>query len=64
VNRLLDLLKADDDLIVRSQVAASLGQLSKKSIEVLPALCQWIEQQPEDQPIGSAIDAIWAIVVE
>jgi HEAT repeat protein len=64
VNGLLGLLK-DDDSDVRSRAAASLVQLAEKSIDdVLPALTQWIEQQPEDVPIGDAIDALWSIVVE
>jgi HEAT repeat protein len=63
VNGLLGLLN-DDQTGALSHAAAALGQLAKKSIEVLPALVQWIEQQPEDQPIGHAIDALWSIVVE
>jgi hypothetical protein len=63
-NGLLGLLK-NDNSFVRSRAAASLGQLAKKSIDdVLPALTQWIEQQPEDVPIGDAIDVLWSIVVE
>jgi predicted NACHT family NTPase len=50
--------------LLNSKSAESLVQLAKKSIEVLPALTQWIEQQPEDVPIGDAIDALWSIVVE
>jgi hypothetical protein len=33
-----------------------------KTIEVLPALVQWIDRQPDDVPIGDAIDALRSIL--
>ena len=57
VSGLLHLLK-DNTFSVRSHAANSLAQLGKKSIEVLPALVQWIDRQPDDVPIGHAIDAL------
>ena len=58
---LLNLLK-NDDFQVRSRVVSALVQLVKKSIEVLPALLQWIDRQPDDVPIGDAIDALRSIL--
>ncbi len=65
LSELLNLLKENDsriDLVIRSRAASALGKLGKKSIEVLPALVQWIEQQPDDVPIGAAIDALRSIL--
>ena len=61
VSGLLTLLK-DDDSFVRFRAASALGQLGKKSIEVLPALVQWIDRQPDDVPIGNAIDVLRSIL--
>ena len=61
VSGLLNLLKYDDSYICY-RVASSLSQLGKKSIEVLPALVQWIDRQPDDVPIGHAIDALRSIL--
>ena len=61
VSGLLTLLK-DDASFVRSHAASALGQLGKKSIEVLPVLVQWIDRQPDDVPIGDAIDALRSIL--
>ena len=61
MNELLNLLK-DDDFYTRSRAAKSLDQLGEKSIEVLPALVEWIDRQPDDVPIGDAIDALRSIL--
>ena len=58
---LLNLLK-DNEYSVRSSAASAFGQLGKKSIDVLPALVQWIDRQPDDVPIGDAIDALRSIL--
>ncbi len=42
--------------------ALLLGQLGKESDIVLPALVQWIDRQPDDVPIGHAIDALRSIL--
>ncbi len=61
---LIELLNSlnDSSPMIGSRVAATLAQLSKKSIEVLPALVQWIDRQPDDVPIGAAIDALRSIL--
>ena len=61
VNQLLSLLKYDIAW-VRSSAAESLGELGKKSDIVLPALVKWIDRQPDDVPIGAAIDALRSIL--
>lgn len=61
MSELLNLIK-DNQSHIRSSASSSLGQLGKKSIEVLTALVQWIEQQPDDMPIGDAIDALRSIL--
>ncbi len=58
---LLSLLQ-DNTRYVRSRAVHTLGQLGKESIEVLPALVEWIDRQPDDVPIGSAIDALRSIL--
>ena len=58
---LFSLLK-DDDFHVRSSAAESLGQLNQKTQTVLPNIVRWIEAQPDDVPIGAAIDGLWAMV--
>ena len=65
LNELLSLLKGDD-YFVRSCAAKSLGQLSQKTETILLAVVQGIEhgQQTDEVPTGSAIDVLWAIVVE
>jgi HEAT repeat protein len=65
LSELLNLLKENDsriDSVIRSRAASALVQLGKKSIEVLPALVQWIDRQPDDVPIGHAIDALRSIL--
>ncbi len=58
---LLRLLK-NDNYFMRCIAAESLGQLNQKTQTVLPEIVQWIETQPDDVPIGEAIDALWAMI--
>ena len=41
-----------------------LGLLGKISDTILQKVVQWLEQNPNDDGIGSAIDCLWSIVVE
>ena len=54
----------DDSSNVRSRAAESLGKLNQNTQTILPDIVQWIEAQPDNIPIGGAIDVLWAIVVE
>jgi HEAT repeat protein len=63
INSLLSLL-ADENSAVRSSAASALGQLSKTSDTISPKVLQWMEQNPNHDGIGSAIDCLWSIVVE
>ena len=61
VDELLLLLK-DPESNVRRGAANALGSIGKNDSKVIDELLQWIEQQSEDQPIESLIDALWQIV--
>jgi hypothetical protein len=63
VVELISLLK-DESWNIRENAVESLKKISRNANTVFPELVQWIEQQPEDQAIGSAIDVLWSIVVE
>jgi hypothetical protein len=39
---------------------AALGQLSKTSDTILTRVVQWLEQNPNDDRIGSPIDCLWS----
>jgi HEAT repeat protein len=54
----------DEDLIVRYHAASALSQLAKISDAIRPEVVQWLEQNPNDDGIGNAIDCLWSIVVE
>jgi len=58
---LFSLLK-HDYFSVRSKAATSLFQLNQKTETILPDVVQWIEAQPDDVPIGAAIDGLWAMI--
>jgi HEAT repeat protein len=49
---------------VRASVAKSLRQLAKTSDAIRPEVVQWLEQNPNDDGIGNAINCLWSIVVE
>jgi HEAT repeat protein len=51
-------------LSVRYGGAAALVRLAKNSDVILPKILQWLEQNPNDDGIGNAIDCLWSIVVE
>lgn len=63
VDSLLYLLD-DPDSKVRSTTVFALSQLAKTSATICPRVVQWLEQNPNDDGIGSAIDCLWSIVVE
>jgi HEAT repeat protein len=48
----------------RFRAGTALCRLSRTSINVLPLLVQWLKQQPNDKPIGEAIDTLWSIVLK
>jgi hypothetical protein len=49
---------------VRYSATVALGQLAKTSDTIRPEVLQWLEQNPNDDGIGNAIDCLWSIVVE
>jgi hypothetical protein len=57
----LRLLK-NDGYFKRYIAAESLGQLNQKAQTVLPDMVQWIEAQPDDVPIGAAIDGLRSMI--
>jgi HEAT repeat protein len=63
VNGLLSLLN-NPDFSVRHQASITLAPLAKISDIILPKVLLWIEQNPNDDVIGNAIDCLWSIVVE
>jgi HEAT repeat protein len=63
MNNLLFLL-GDKESNVRDGAASALNKLAKKSDIIRPKVVQWLEQNPNDDGIGSAIDCLWSIVVE
>jgi HEAT repeat protein len=63
VTVLLDLL-ADQNSYVRTKAVDALVRLSKKLDEILPKVVQWLEQNPNNEGVGNAIDCLWSIVVE
>jgi HEAT repeat len=54
----------DPNSDVRSSAVLALGTLAKTSDKILPKVLQWLEQHPNHDGIGSAIDCLWSIVVE
>jgi uncharacterized membrane protein YqaE (UPF0057 family) len=43
----------------------ALFQIAKKtSVTIHPEVLQWLEQHPNHEGIGDAIDCLWSIVVE
>jgi HEAT repeat protein len=63
VNGLLSLLQ-DEEFAVRCHAASALIQLAKLSDTILPKVLQRLEQNPNNDGIGSAIDCLWSIVVK
>jgi HEAT repeat protein len=57
-------LLGDKELHVRDRAATALVQLAKTSDTICPEVLQWLEQNQDDDGIGSAIDCLWSIVVE
>jgi HEAT repeat protein len=53
-----------EEELVRSGVPTALGKLAKTTDTIRPKVLQWLEQNPNDDGIGSAIDCLWSIVVE
>jgi HEAT repeat protein len=49
---------------VRSHIADASAQLARTSATILPKVVQWLEQNPNNEGIGSTIDCLWSIVVE
>jgi HEAT repeat protein len=52
------------DLNIRSNSVQVLSGLAKTSDTICPKVLQWLEQNPNNGRIGSAIDCLWSIVVE
>jgi HEAT repeat protein len=63
INLWLSLIE-DRDLHIRSVASSALSQLAKTSDTIRPKVLQWLEQHPNDDGIGGAIDCLWSIVVE
>jgi HEAT repeat protein len=63
ISGLLPLL-ADKDGFISSRASAGLSRLAKTSDAIHREVLQWLEQNPNDDGIGSAIDCLWSIVVE
>jgi hypothetical protein len=55
---------SDKDWHVRSYAASTLAKLAKTSDKIHPKVLQWLEQNPNNDRIGNAIDCLWSIVVE
>ncbi len=49
---------------MRYSATEALDQLAKTSDTIRPEVLQWLEQNPNDDGISSAIDCLWSIVVE
>jgi HEAT repeat protein len=62
VSALLSLLGGQRTM--RSSAARALGQLAKTSDIIRRRVLQWLEQNPNNDVIGNAIDCLWSIVVE
>jgi HEAT repeat protein len=54
----------DRDPHICNVASSALSQLAKTSDKIRPKVLQWLEQHPNDNRIGSAIDCLWSIVVE
>jgi HEAT repeats/NACHT domain len=63
VSSLLSLLN-DSEPYVRYGAISALGHLGKNSDAIRLKVLQWLEQNPNDDGIGDAIDCLWSIVVE
>ncbi len=63
INLWLSLLE-DRDLNIRSVASSALSQLAKTLDTISPKVVEWLEQNPNDDGIGDAIDCLWSIVVE
>jgi tetratricopeptide (TPR) repeat protein len=63
INCLLALL-GDEDSYAHSRALNALETLAKTSDTICPEVVQWLEQNPNNDGIGSAIDCLWSIVVE
>jgi HEAT repeat protein len=63
INLWLFLLK-DRDSHIRNLASLALGQLAKTIDIICPEVLQWLEQNPNDDGIGNAIDCLWSIVLE
>jgi HEAT repeat protein len=54
----------DRDSHICSVASSALSRLAKTSDKIRLKVLQWLEQHPNDNRIGSAIDCLWSIVVE
>jgi NACHT domain len=61
MNRLLSWLSPYSDVSGSDSI---LIRLAKDSDAIIPRVLQWLEQNPNDDGIGGAIDCLWSIVVE
>jgi HEAT repeat protein len=57
-------LLGDKQQILSSFTSIELSKLAKTSDTIYPKVVQWLEQNPNDDGIGNAIDCLWSIVVE
>lgn len=58
------LLARLEDSLVSCRAAQALGELSKKSRDVAPAIARWIDRHQDYEYLGYSIDALWDAVVE
>jgi HEAT repeat protein len=63
INLWLSLLE-DRDVNMRSVASSALSQLAKTSDTICPEVLKWLDQNPNHDRIGNAIDCLWSIVVE
>jgi HEAT repeat protein len=64
VMSILLLLLGNKESNVRFDAFLSLRQLAQTSDTIFPKVVQWLEQNPNHNVIGNAIDCLWSIVVE
>jgi HEAT repeat protein len=56
------ILLQDETTLVRRHAGDTLGKLSKKSDQVLPAVLEWLDRYQDSECAGAGIDALWEIV--
>ncbi len=64
VSSLLLLLGNKKAHVSNNGAAIALAKLAKTSDNICPKVVKWLEQNPNHDGIGIAIDCLWSIVVE